>query len=301
MYKNLLFTYLQLCIVSCLIFYSFYCILDREFLMTLINGNYDLLDFAEDIFVCCSSTAVAMGTMEMLFRSVKFDEYFKNRKFTVSLLFLIITFAISYALAIFANLVWGNSIEDIDINEDIVVECLLIMFISNLYCSRQFRKINVGLEDECQRLALKLKDINKSLEKNKDNAELSAELSMLRQTLQDMNVGCKDRFLVYKGDYFEALSVDEIMYISIKNRATIAYKTDGTEDKLGYSLDELEKMLNPKKFFRANRQYIISINAIKRVSYFYGGKVQVILNGGANEYILVSRDKLQMLKEWMNQ
>jgi len=64
--------------------------------------------------------------------------------------------------------------------------------------------------------------------------------------------------------------------------------------------EELEKQLDPQSFFRANRQFIIHIDAVKKVSNHFNGKLKLELQQHPDTEILVSREKAPAFKAWMD-
>ena len=64
------------------------------------------------------------------------------------------------------------------------------------------------------------------------------------------------------------------------------------------SLDETQRHLDPLKFFRANRQFIISHKAIKDISVWFDSKLSVNLTVDIPEKIIVSRVRASEFKEW---
>jgi len=110
----------------------------------------------------------------------------------------------------------------------------------------------------------------------------------------------KNKFLLPFKDGFRVVQVSEIIYIGIEHRITTAYLLNGTEAVLPNTLEEIEEQLDPRLFFRANRQYIIHIDAMKQLLNYFNGKLKVILKGTDVE-IIVSRDKAAALKVWIAQ
>lgn len=66
-----------------------------------------------------------------------------------------------------------------------------------------------------------------------------------------------------------------------------------------YTLDELEMMLDPRHFFRANRQYIISHDSIRAVHPWFNSKLKVELGQPVDDDIIISREKSAVFKQWM--
>lgn len=77
----------------------------------------------------------------------------------------------------------------------------------------------------------------------------------------------KTHFLVpVKGDRFVPVSVEQISYFYIDGGAVKAVTQSAEIFDFQQTLDELVEQLNPRQFFRANRQYIIAHKAITGVS-----------------------------------
>jgi two-component system LytT family response regulator len=66
------------------------------------------------------------------------------------------------------------------------------------------------------------------------------------------------------------------------------------------TLDELEGMLDPELFFRANRQFIISRKALKDIDFWFNSKLSVNLKVQTPEKIIVSRAKVTEFKTWFS-
>ncbi len=66
------------------------------------------------------------------------------------------------------------------------------------------------------------------------------------------------------------------------------------------TLDELEELLDPKKFYRANRQYIIHIDAIQSAKPHVNSKLTATLKGPWKFEIDISRIKARDFKKWVD-
>ena len=69
---------------------------------------------------------------------------------------------------------------------------------------------------------------------------------------------------------------------------------------LDYTLDELETLIDPRLFFRLNRQYIASFSSIKTVHNYFNGKLKVYLNPEIKEGVVVSKERAHFFKLWLN-
>jgi two-component system, LytTR family, response regulator len=66
------------------------------------------------------------------------------------------------------------------------------------------------------------------------------------------------------------------------------------------TLEEVEQVVDPSQFFRANRQYIIHINSVENIKHGFNGKIIVKLRSLLNQEIDISREKASLFKEWIN-
>jgi len=82
-------------------------------------------------------------------------------------------------------------------------------------------------------------------------------------------------------------SENKIVYLHTQDRA---YPSD-------FTLDELTDVLDDKKFFRANRQFIINSDYIKNIHTSPNYKVE--LNFQPQEEITVSRERVKDFKDWL--
>ena len=80
----------------------------------------------------------------------------------------------------------------------------------------------------------------------------------------------KTHFLIpIKGDKLLPVSIDMIQLFYIKDCQVKAVLTDGVEYNFSLTLDELVDCLNPSLFFRVNRQFLISREAIKDLDLWF--------------------------------
>lgn len=64
------------------------------------------------------------------------------------------------------------------------------------------------------------------------------------------------------------------------------------------SLDEIEELLNPEGFFRANRQFIVNKQSIESYRTHFTGKIELKLVVSAKEEIVVSKEKAHQFRGW---
>ncbi|MEL6661154.1 MAG: LytTR family DNA-binding domain-containing protein [Bacteroidota bacterium] len=110
----------------------------------------------------------------------------------------------------------------------------------------------------------------------------------------------KERFLVRRGNKIQSVRITDVSYFSADGRLVSLHQLDGRKFALDFTLTELQGLLNPSQFFRANRSHILQINAIKDVVVYSSSRLKVTLQGqAADTEIVVSRDKVSNFKVWL--
>ena len=123
-------------------------------------------------------------------------------------------------------------------------------------------------------------------------------IANLIATLNEKQNRYKTHFLIPHRDKLVPLAVDDFAYIISEFKVARVVVFDNKSYSLDYSLEELMKHLDPERFFRVNRQYVVSHRAIDDLSVWFGGKLSVNLNVPVEERIIVSKAKVPEFKAW---
>lgn len=140
----------------------------------------------------------------------------------------------------------------------------------------------------------KIKVLRENLPANKERIHYD-ELS---RVILQMNKSYKNRFLVKVGDHIKSIKADNISLFYAEGRTVFILTNKLNKYIIDYTLEELEKNLDPDMFFRPNRSFIVNINAIKDVVVYSNSRLMIILNDNFEKEIIVSRDKVVQLKTW---
>jgi DNA-binding LytR/AlgR family response regulator len=143
--------------------------------------------------------------------------------------------------------------------------------------------------------------VEKALNKLKNLAGINLAPTELLQFLseQKKKKSYKTHFLIpVKGSKLVPLLTKDLACVCIEDGLVKAKTYDGKGFILEYTLDELGAMLNPADFFRANRQFIISKNAVKEISFWFNSRLSVDLKIPVPEKILISKLRASEFREW---
>jgi DNA-binding LytR/AlgR family response regulator len=112
----------------------------------------------------------------------------------------------------------------------------------------------------------------------------------------------KTHFLIpLKGDKLIPVQVNDLACFYIDTGIVKAFSFNGRAYIFDYTLDELEDLLDPELFFRANRQYIISREAIKDVDLWFSSRLSVNLKVTVPEKIIISKARITEFKKWFGE
>jgi DNA-binding LytR/AlgR family response regulator len=109
----------------------------------------------------------------------------------------------------------------------------------------------------------------------------------------------KNRFLVKSGEQLIPIFEEQIAYFQTTHELVCLVRKDNKKFITDYTLEQLDKLLNPEIFFRLNRQFIAHISSISKIHYYFNGKLKLQLTPEANEEVIISREKAQNFKAWL--
>ncbi len=109
----------------------------------------------------------------------------------------------------------------------------------------------------------------------------------------------KKRFVIRIGEHLKTLSVEDIAYCYSENKVTFARGLDGRNLPMDHNLDALEHMLDRQQFFRINRQFIISLQAIEEMRSYTKSRIIIKLRPAWKEHPVVSSERSADFKLWL--
>jgi two-component system, LytTR family, response regulator len=110
----------------------------------------------------------------------------------------------------------------------------------------------------------------------------------------------KTRFMIKIGEHLQTIPAEDIDFLLGENKIVWLYHKNGRKYVVDYTLDQLEDLLEPNRFFRLNRQFIASIETIKDVISYSNSRLKIVFKTPPNkEDIIMSREKVEAFKNWM--
>jgi DNA-binding LytR/AlgR family response regulator len=122
---------------------------------------------------------------------------------------------------------------------------------------------------------------------------------VLSYVKDNLSLKYKNRFLAKVGQRVYFIPVHEVAYFVADDKIVHLVARDGKRYIKNATMEKLEKIVDPKLFFRANRKIILHIDAIEQIKPYDNNRLQIILkNLTTPEEIIVSRDKTFDFKAW---
>ncbi len=109
----------------------------------------------------------------------------------------------------------------------------------------------------------------------------------------------KERFTAHFGKNVLLIHTDDIACF-VKEELIFLITKEGKKLITDFrSLDEVEELLDPKQFYRSNRQSIISLPFIESMCSDEAGKITVKLKLQQTPEIIVSKEKAAQFRKWL--
>ncbi len=112
----------------------------------------------------------------------------------------------------------------------------------------------------------------------------------------------KKRFIVKFGNKIQYKTIDNISYFYAEGKVVyLITKSNNRKYIIDHTMDELESYyLNPDFFFRINRKFIVNIEVIDEVRNYINSRLKLILNPAIDFDMIVSRNRVNDFKKWLN-
>ena len=134
---------------------------------------------------------------------------------------------------------------------------------------------------------------------NKEGSAMNVDslVKELRQKLQPKEY--RKRFLVKHAQKLISIEVDDIAYFYSDGRLNFFKTNDNRKFIVDYTMDELEEMLDPSRYFRISRAFYVSIDSVDQIHEYFGNRLLLQVKPAVDKEALVSREKVTDFKKWM--
>lgn len=188
--------------------------------------------------------------------------------------------------------------------DEVEISCPIIFTTAyDQYALRAFEVNSIDyllkpVDKERLKLAMaKFRNISRSEQIAQDNSLLAQQLLAAIGN----KATYKSSLLIPVKDKLVPMSVRTIAYIYTENSIVHVVDFSGNKTVVPQTLEEIYSQLDPARFYRANRQYIVSRDAVKDLSLWFNGRLSVNLTVRTPERIIVSRLNAKDFKNWLMQ
>ncbi len=147
-------------------------------------------------------------------------------------------------------------------------------------------------------------DLEAALEKYKTmRSAFAPDIEGLLQTLQRKEPAYKKRFLIQVGEKIKKVESSQVAYFYAMDRYVFMRTFNNHSYPVEFTLDQLLQMLDPARFFRINRKYIVNMDAIEQMTAWSRSRVKLQLTPSSDDDMetIVSIERAGDFKKWMNE
>ncbi|WP_221390808.1 LytTR family DNA-binding domain-containing protein [Dyadobacter sp. NIV53] len=135
------------------------------------------------------------------------------------------------------------------------------------------------------------------------NNNLQTDIQQLLHTMthpSEVKSAYKKKFLVSLRNQWIPINTEDIACFT-KDTIHFLYTLRGDRHVIDFTtMEDIEELLDPRKFFRANRQSIINIEAIQGIKFHENQKLTVLLKSPLKLEMDISREKAPAFKKWFD-
>ena len=119
--------------------------------------------------------------------------------------------------------------------------------------------------------------------------------------LQGLTKSYKTKFVIKVGEHLRVIPVQDIQCFYSMEKSAFLQNRKGRDYAINYSLDQIEDLLDPEKFFRINRKYLVAFDSIKDIVNYSNSRLQLRLDSNSSDDLVVSRDRVQKFRKWLEE
>lgn len=110
----------------------------------------------------------------------------------------------------------------------------------------------------------------------------------------------KRRFMIKVGNQYNSYNVENIAYFMADEGIIFLFTTTGQKCPVEYTIDQLEEILDPIYFFRVNRKFMVSVNAVQEIHTYFNSRLLIKVIPPTEDQIIVSRERTTNFKKWLD-
>ena len=154
---------------------------------------------------------------------------------------------------------------------------------------------------------LRYEDLEKAMDKirsmgsnlpSSETEKTELDLEKLAEMLSGAEKKYKSRYLVKIGEHIKSIAVEDIYFFYAEGRTVFIITSENRKFIVDNTLEDIDKQLDPRKFYRVNRSFIINFDHITDVVVYSTSRLRVKFPHEFEKEIIVSREKVSDFKAW---
>ncbi len=126
--------------------------------------------------------------------------------------------------------------------------------------------------------------------------DFDALLRQLANSLRAPVPKYPERIASRVGERVHLVELDSVTHFLAQDKLTYAF-SGGRSYPIDYTIAELERKLDPKRFVRIHRAILLNLAWVAEVNARFGGQMYVALKDGQRTRLSVARDRVRALKD----
>lgn len=123
---------------------------------------------------------------------------------------------------------------------------------------------------------------------------------ILNDLIQSNPKEYRSNFLVRVGDQYKRVNTSDISFFFAEGNTVYLVKKDKRKLIVDYSLDQIITQLDPKAFFRVNRQLVLSSTSITGIHKYFNSRLKLEIQPTHETDVLVTRSRVNDFLAWLN-
>lgn len=153
------------------------------------------------------------------------------------------------------------------------------------------------VEPQALKLALeKLERLRGSRNAHEVQAQIQSAVQQLANSLRGAPAEFPNRISSRLGNRIQFIELDRVTHFLAEDKLTYAV-TSGKRFVVDYSIADLVRKLDPRRFVRIHRSTLLNLAAVEEVHSWFAGRLLVRLKGEKPVELTVARDRARILKQ----
>jgi DNA-binding LytR/AlgR family response regulator len=145
--------------------------------------------------------------------------------------------------------------------------------------------------------------LNESLRKyrklNQPSAPPQFDYGKLAELIGGTTSSVLKRIVIRYGETIKPIDIKDAAYFQTEEKIVFVHTFENKVFPVDFTMDELESRLDPGRWFRINRQFIISYESIEKMTAYSRSRIRIILRPPCVNETISSTERSGDFREWL--